>query len=806
LGEASGNALDSKDSNPGTTVAGITRNVAGLLTGDANGAAQGDGVTGHYIQVPSNVNMDTGAQLTVECWVKPAALSAAYVVARSSSSTVFFLELSGAIRWRFYVRDANLVDTDIASGAPSAPAIGTRQHLVGVYDAAGNMRLYVNGVSQGAPSRTPNANTRSGTGQALDFFAESSTQPAFNGVIDEVALYSTALTQQQVLDHYNAGLGVYVDAPTGTIVLSGSRTESWVPGPRTYTDARAGTIVLSGTPGETWTILHEWGGPVRELPPLRLHVEAATLDGKRYRWGSDEPDPQNVPSGLRFSSTMPGGFESMDCVLARKPGPAGNDADLEPLSTLRVLGPGGDVAGEYRLERTPKTSGDQMAVSPSAVGWQAHLEDNKDVKVIFIDRDLSHWTEPTANREIFLIDSGWNTRQGSMGVVQADGVLPAGLQLAATEYGPAYASGGVGAPLIEAWYYTPKLRIAFVNADYVTYDKTAGGLNTLAGTWTKVLSGMGLGTGGSVSATPNDLQAVASLSHSIAGASTPGDYRLIFRNVCVIGSHGLPLTSALPATMGVLASDAIGYAIRQWAPLLKIKPDSIQPSSFSIPQLAFLESTTVAEITRQATRFNLADWGVWEGQEFQWYERNTRGRRWRSRIAPAQLQETGQQIDRLWESVVVQYSDVDGTALTVGPPGSGATTESALLKDTDPENPANKIGVIRRDKLVMGTSTAAGAIQVGQRFLQEQKLLDRSGQARIVGHVTDDHGVLHPYWRIRAGDQISFIDASDPSPRRIVKVDHDNASKTASLDLDAPPEGLDALLERLGVSIVALGL
>src|SRR4051812_47919830 len=36
LGEPSGNALDSKDSNPGTTFAGgVTRNVTGLLVGDS---------------------------------------------------------------------------------------------------------------------------------------------------------------------------------------------------------------------------------------------------------------------------------------------------------------------------------------------------------------------------------------------------------------------------------------------------------------------------------------------------------------------------------------------------------------------------------------------------------------------------------------------------------------------------------------------------------------------------------------------------------------------------------------------------
>jgi hypothetical protein len=128
------------------------------------------------------------------------------------------------------------------------------------------------------------------------------------------------------------------------------------------------------------------------------------------------------------------------------------------------------------------------------------------------------------------------------------------------------------------------------------------------------------------------------------------------------------------------------------------------------------------------------------------------------------------------------------------------------LKDYDPENPANKLGIVRRDLLQMGTSTAAGATEVGRRFLEQTRLLDRSGRATLTGWVEDDRGVLHPYSRVRAGDSIVFVDASDKSERRIVKVDHTRSSRSCTVDLDAPPEGLQSLLERLGVVLVPLGL
>ena len=106
-----------------------------------------------------------------------------------------------------------------------------------------------------------------------------------------------------------------------------------------------------------------------------MSVEVETPSGRRYRWAENEVDPSRVPTGLRFSDTMPGGFESLDVTLPRKT--QVDYADVEALSTIRVLGASCDLAGEYRLERAPRSSGESVAISPSAVGWQAHLEDNK---------------------------------------------------------------------------------------------------------------------------------------------------------------------------------------------------------------------------------------------------------------------------------------------------------------------------------------------------------------------------------------------------------------------------------------------
>jgi len=101
----------------------------------------------------------------------------------------------------------------------------------------------------------------------------------------------------------------------------------------------------------------------------------------------------------------------------------------------------------------------------------------------------------------------------------------------------------------------------------------------------------------------------------------------------------------------------------------------------------------------------------------------------------------------------------------------------------------------------MGTGTFNGAIQLGQKFLQLQKQLDSSGQATLTGHVQDTHRIWWPAWEVRAGDQIIFADVNDAKYRRIVNTSYEHSTVTNTLQLDAPPDSMQALLERLGARL-----
>lgn len=551
---------------------------------------------------------------------------------------------------------------------------------------------------------------------------------------------------------------------------------------------------------------------VRELPSLRESVVVTTPSGMQYRWADDERRADFIPSGQRFADTMPGGFSEHDAVLPRKT--SIDYADLERLSTLTRYDASGGIIWQGRLERAPKVSGDQMAISPSAVGWQAHLEDNRSASIIYIDRDLTTWRGMSSVRQVALRGSSFATFDPSVRPNNTSGVPTLSLVFQG-EW------SATSRPACEAWYDAGPGNL--ISGFRGTWTKSAS-VSAGDAQWSWMVYSFSTDDASGSSDDSGQLRAVGPgnvvfahtarryellLHDYLAGpAGVIGlDYAIDWTNVRVFGQHGLTIYGSNSATEGVLGSDVVTDAVGRWAPLLRVVPnETVMSSSFVIPHLSFREPTTAGEIVRQATRFGLQDWAVWEDLTFWWHSRGTHGRKWRARTGPSQLEETGPQVERIWESVVVQYQDVDGTMKTVGPVGSGADTETDDLKDDDPDNPANKLGITRRALLVMGTSTAAGATEIGRRFLEESRLLDSSGRARLIGHVQDSHGVWHPYSHVRAGDTISFVDSSDTSYRRIVRTDKTRDDRSCSVDLDAPPEGLAALLERLGVVLVPLGI
>ncbi|MCA1683205.1 MAG: hypothetical protein LC685_04370 [Actinobacteria bacterium] len=565
---------------------------------------------------------------------------------------------------------------------------------------------------------------------------------------------------------------------------------------------------------------------VRERAPLRLSIVVQTPAGITQRWGADDPKPGNAPSGLTFSTAMPGGDEQLGCTLARNP--SREYPDLQELATLTILGAGGrQVAGQFRLEQLPDVSGDQMQVSPGAPGWQAHLSDDNSAREVFVDQNITSWQGPSVERQI-----QWLQNPG--GLVTANG----------PSVGPNFSNSTPSliteldgtwteAQVVEAWYDAHGIPLGKLFAEWST-NASAQNPWTL-GSAPSFGAGMFLpgddaaisydqfnpvgGAPGAAWLNATTLRYWALLqffNDQQPGGKDGVNFQTFWDSIGVYGAHGLPLytTADNNGVLGLLASDMLAYVINRWCPKLEYSTGSagsIQPSAFVIPQAVFLDPVKASDMLADITKYELLDWAVEPGPgmvpTFYLNGRGARGRKWLARSGSAKLQQAGPQIGRLWNGVIVQWNDVLGISRTVGPPGAGCNYASSALQDTDPLNPLNEAGIRKYALVTMGSGTLASATQIGSLFLIEQRKLGTSGQAALVGYVLDgSSGVWEPAWKVRAGDQISFTDAADTRYRRIVHTNYDEPTVTNSIQLDQPPDSLQALLSRLSIVLAPYGL
>jgi hypothetical protein len=543
-----------------------------------------------------------------------------------------------------------------------------------------------------------------------------------------------------------------------------------------------------------------------ERPPIRHTMVIDSPVGATQRWAFDAPHVQNVLSDASWGSTMPGGWDRMDASLFRKP--ELRSSDIEPFSRVTVYNAGGKVVGQFRVEQTPATHGDSSEVQPGAVGYQSELDDNKAASFVYVDADSSSWSEPLLARQILLINTygrdietlSWQVVKGSLKTTLPNSSVPA------SAYAETWLRMPPGQGVVTFQYKgTEAMPVGYEPPNlYSTNDdvNSGGGSNplTLDGTIRQWSFG-----------TPPRFLVLTIYANGTAATGNKNQRVIAAR---VFGYTGILPRPGTDGWSGVFGSDAVQHAISTWTDFTFTtgSTGTIVPSTFVIPHLIFRDLGAVSDIVRGATRFGLQDWAVWESNGrtdppvFWWHPRRYYGSTWRARVGPSKLNLTGTQVARVWNSVVVQYHDaLTGETRSVGPPGANADASDPVLNDSDPQNPATVAGKTRRALLQMQTTTLAGATKVGQIFLDEQKLLDSSGDAEFVGWVQDDHGVWHAASDVRAGDYVEFVDSNHPGARRIVNAKWSEASKSMHVDLDSPPDAMEALLERLQVVLVPLG-
>ncbi|SEO79289.1 PKD domain-containing protein [Trujillonella endophytica] len=214
LGETTGAAADAIGTAPMTVGAGVTRGQAGAVTGNTaysfNGSSTASLATGTAQAAPNT--------FTQEAWVQTSSTTGGRIMGFANRATgtstsydrQVYLETNGRIS--FAVKVPTMFGLSSQTRAVTSTASfndGAWHHVAATMSPAG-ISLYVDGVLVGS-------RTDATTGQSYSGYLRVGADRAiagastFTGRIDEVALYRTALTAQQIAAHATGG---GVSAPT----------------------------------------------------------------------------------------------------------------------------------------------------------------------------------------------------------------------------------------------------------------------------------------------------------------------------------------------------------------------------------------------------------------------------------------------------------------------------------------------------------------------------------------------------------------------------------------------------------------
>jgi PKD repeat protein len=231
LGEPSGPGFDAIGSDDLTVGTGVTRNTAGALSGDSNGAAGFDG-TDNGLAAGRTATPGPNT-FSIEAWFNTTSTSGGKIVGFGNSNTGtssnydrhIYMDEQGIVYFGIWTGDATTVQT--------GPGLndGHWHHVVASLGTAG-LAMYVDGALVGRNTSASVAQPYSGYWR-IGGDSSWAGAPFFAGSIDDVAIYPTALTDAQVARHHDLGVGTapantpptasFTTTPTGlTVSVDGS--------------------------------------------------------------------------------------------------------------------------------------------------------------------------------------------------------------------------------------------------------------------------------------------------------------------------------------------------------------------------------------------------------------------------------------------------------------------------------------------------------------------------------------------------------------------------------------------------------
>jgi hypothetical protein len=167
------------------------------------------------VSLTSDASLDNLNIFTLTAWIHPYTFgenNLGTIFTKSSTTTSMFdLQLynSGAQQSLRFYRNRDSVDTEVIAPNSSIP-LNQWTHVAIVYNSATVVRMYINGEEVAYATRTLGSGDLTSDSGNTAHLGSISGINSFNGIMDEVKLYSYTLSPREILTDYNAGAAVTV--------------------------------------------------------------------------------------------------------------------------------------------------------------------------------------------------------------------------------------------------------------------------------------------------------------------------------------------------------------------------------------------------------------------------------------------------------------------------------------------------------------------------------------------------------------------------------------------------------------------
>ena len=206
--ETSGSTVSDNSGNNNTgTISNATRTTAGRF----GGALTFNG-SNAWVTVNNSASLSITGMVTIEAWIRPTSTMTGWrtvLIKESSNNGSYYLY--GNATGNVPAAEVGVNGEQIVYGVSTIPA-NTWTHLAMTYDG-GQERIFVNGTQIASRAQTGAITTSS---SPMRIGGNSIWGEYFSGQIDEVRVYSKALTAAQIQTDMNTALGTSTPAPTPT--------------------------------------------------------------------------------------------------------------------------------------------------------------------------------------------------------------------------------------------------------------------------------------------------------------------------------------------------------------------------------------------------------------------------------------------------------------------------------------------------------------------------------------------------------------------------------------------------------------